>query len=109
MVVYLESPLFEATDEALEIDDTPAGDEPKDDGTSLEDVDRNGNVGDLEVDESRGNDGSVDGDETPDGSDDCEKRLDGMMMPGGNELGLKTRIVVVASGSNVFKTVVLLK
>jgi hypothetical protein len=87
-------------------DTSEGAEEPKNDVMTFDDVESNG---DVEVDESSGNKGSVEGDDTPEGSDDCEKRLEGIMMPGGNVLGLNTRIVVVASGSTVFRMVVLLK
>jgi hypothetical protein len=47
--------------------------------------------------------------EPPKGSDGLEKRVEGKTPPGGNELGTKTRVVVVASGLAVLRIVVLLK
>jgi hypothetical protein len=125
IVVYSGDSLLVVADERLEDDEipegneipderelpdgsgTPAGDEdPVTEGAAFEDMGIGGDMADAEIEESIGFGEAVEGDDTP---DDCENRLDGMMTPGGNELGLYTRIVVVASGSIVFKMVVLLK
>lgn len=120
--MYSGDPLLGTPDERLEGDETPesndipverelpdgsetpAGDEdPVTKGAAFEDVGLGCDMGDAEVE------GSIGIEEAAEGGDDCEKRLEGTITPGGNELGLNMRIVVVASKSTVFKMVVLLK